>query len=264
SPKEIASMRNAWLWLLAGCAVLAAVSPPAPGAAAKSEGRYPGADALGARIDKHLKAGWDKAKVTPARPADDAAVVRRVYLDLAGRIPSVTEVRQFLADKSPDKRARLVEKLLEHPRYVTHFTAVYRALLLPEASTSFQLGAQAGGFEAWLRGQLAKNAGWDKIATELLTAPVAGGRGGPFAGGGAGPGAFYFAKEFKPEELAGAAGRLFLGVNIGCAQCHHHPFASWKREQFWGFAAFFGGIQSRRMGDFSFPTGEDPSKREIT
>src|SRR5262249_46822837 len=177
---------------------------------------------------------------------------------------SVREVRDFLADKRPDKRARLVENLLEHPRYVTHFTAVYRALLLPEASTSFQLGVQAGGFESWLRGQLAKNAGWDKIATELLTAPVAGGRGGPFAVGGAGPGAFYFAKEFKPEELAGAAGRLFLGGNIGCAPCHPHPFPSWKREQFWGFAALFRRIQSRRMGDFSFPTGEDPSKREIT
>ena len=78
------------------------------------------------------------------------------------------------------------------------------------------------------------------------------------------PGAFYAAKEFKPEELAGAASRIFLGVNLGCAQCHNHPFADWKKEQFWSFAAFFSGIRSRRQGDFAFAEAERPDRHELT
>ena len=106
---------------------------------------------LTAAIDPRITAAWDANKVHPAPPASDAAFVRRVYLDLAGRIPSVTEVRQFLDDKRPDKRRRLVEQLLQGPRYVTHFTNVWRALLLPETTASLQARFLAPGFEAWLR-----------------------------------------------------------------------------------------------------------------
>ncbi len=261
-------MRTVWFCFLALLAPAPALhAAAAPGQPVPARGRYADADALAARIDRHLARGWEAAKAVPTRPADDAEFVRRVYLDLAGRIPSVAEVRALLADKRADKRARLVEKLLEGPRYVTHFTQVYRALMLPEASSNFQVHFQVAGFEAWLRGQLSRNAPYDAMVRELVTTPVNGGGGFAF-GGGNGPAgnsaAFYFAKDLKPEEIAGATARLFLGVNVGCAQCHHHPFASWKKEQFWSFAAFFSGIQSRRQGDFNVPTNELPNRRELT
>jgi hypothetical protein len=83
-------------------------------------------------------------------------------------------------------------------------------------------------------------------------------------GGDASPLAFYSAKEFKAESLAAGTARIFLGVSVECAQCHNHPFSDWKREQFWGFAAFYSGIQSTRLMDFLLPGKEVPDKRELT
>jgi hypothetical protein len=137
-------------------------------------------------------------------------------------------------------------------------------LLLPEADNNFQIAFQRNGFERWLRNWVASERGYDAMVKELLTVSIDGRRGGFVIGGGAGPQAFYAAKEYKPEELAAAASRLFLGVNLGCAQCHHHPFAEWKREQFWSFAAFFSGIQTQRMGDFVTSMPEKADRHELT
>jgi len=197
--------------------------------------------------------------------ADDAEFLRRVSLDLAGRIPTVEEARTFLQDRQPDKRARLVERLLAGSRYIAHFTNVWRALLLPEANNNFQVRLQQPGFEAWVKQKVAANAGYDVMARDLLTTPL-GGQGLPFFfGGNDAPNAlaFYVAKEFKPENLAASTARVFLGVNVECAQCHNHPFAEWKREQFWGFAAFFAGIKSRRAGDLLVPDREVADRREL-
>jgi hypothetical protein len=223
--------------------------------------------ALAAKIDQSLAAGWEANKVQPAAPASDAEFVRRVYLDLAGRIPSAAEVRQFLDDKRSDKRQRLVVQLLDGPRYVTHFTNVWRALLLPETTSSLQVQLLAGGFETWLRTKLQQNTSYDAMVRELLTAPMGNGGGrNPFGGpqnGAPSPVAFYLAKDVKPENLAAAASRLFLGVKIECAQCHNHPFAEWKREQFWSFAAFFAGLQRQGQGDFVAAGRETADRREL-
>ena len=227
------------------------------------------AQALAAKIDQLLAKRLAEAKVTPAPLAEDAEFLRRVYLDLAGRIPSVAEARSFLDDPQPDKRSRLVERLLEGSRYVTHFTNVWRGILIPEAGNNFLVRIQQGGFENWLRKQVARNAGLDQIARELLTASLGGSGSGlaaltNLAGGEASPLAYYSAKEFRPENLAAGTARVFLGINAECAQCHNHPFADWKREQFWGFAAFFSGVKSQTVMDFLLPAGEEPAKRELT
>jgi Protein of unknown function (DUF1553)/Protein of unknown function (DUF1549) len=221
---------------------------------------------LAVKIDQHLAKRWSMANVTPAPGADDAEFVRRVYLDLAGRIPTVAETRSFLADKKTDRRQQLIERLLASPRYSIHFAGVYRALLIPEAGNNFLVRFQQGSFEDWLKLGLKSNAGFDKITRDLLTAPV--GNEGALAvfsfNNGPSPIAFYSAKDFKAESLAAGAARVFLGVRVECAQCHHHPFADWKKEQFWGLAAFFSGINSQRAGDVLIPAAEMPNKRELT
>lgn len=224
------------------------------------------AAALAAVIDRHLASGWDANKVLPAPPASDAEFVRRVYLDLAGRIPAVAEVRAFLDDRRPDKRRLLIEQLLDGPRYVTHFTKVWRAWLLPETGNNLQAGFLAPGFESWLRAKLQKNTPYDEMVRELLTVPMQGRGRNPLGqpNGAPSPIAFYLAKEVKPENLAAAASRLFLGVKIECAQCHNHPFAEWKREQFWSFAAFFAGLQRQGNGDFVAAGREMADRRELT
>jgi hypothetical protein len=223
------------------------------------------AQALAEQIDRQVARRWAEARVEPAPAANDAEFLRRASLDLAGRIPSVEEARTFLEDRRPDKRARLVERLLGSPRYVAHFTNVWRALLIPEAGNNFQVRLQQNGFEAWLKKQVARNAGYDEMARELITAPVGGAN--PLAvlgGGGPSPATYYLAKEFRPDNLAAGTARVFLGVSVECAQCHNHPFADWKREQFWGLAAFFAGIRSQRQMDFLLPGPEDATKRELT
>src|SRR5262249_9234543 len=128
-------------------------------------------------IDHRVAAGWETARVTPAAPADDAEFLRRVYLDLVGRIPGVTEARQFLDDTRPDKRERLVDRLLASPHYANHFANVWRSLLVPETGTSLQARFQLPAFESWLREHLAKNTAYDAMVRELLTAPIAAAQG---------------------------------------------------------------------------------------
>src|SRR5262245_41524770 len=124
----------------------AAREPAAP--AAKADAKQ--ASDLVARIDRYLAERWAEANVTPVEPADDAEFLRRVYLDLVGRIPRIDEVRDFLDDRRPNRRAEKVDEfLMKDPRrYAGHFTNVWRALLIPEAGNNFQVRLQQGTFEA--------------------------------------------------------------------------------------------------------------------
>jgi hypothetical protein len=220
--------------------------------------------ALAEKIDHLIARRWSDTATEPAPRADDAEFVRRVYLDLSGRIPSVEETRKFLDERGSDKRERLVEQLLGGSRYVAHFVNVWRRLLLPEAGNNFQVRLQQPSFEGWLKQMLARNAGYDEMARELLNLPLnKGSEQELFFAGSPTPLAFYAAKEFKPENLAASTARVFLGINVECAQCHNHPFAEWKREEFWGFAAFFAGVKSRRTMDFVLPEKEVKDKREL-
>src|SRR5262245_45521182 len=174
-----------------------------PAAPVSKTAGQPASD-LVAKNDRHLAERWSDAKVTPAEAADDAEYLRRVYLDLAGRIPTIEECRTFLDDTRPNRRAILVDDLLKSPRYVAHFTNVWRALLIPEAGNNFQVRLQQGTFEAWLKQRIARNISYDQLARDLVTAPLGQGGGG-FALAGlrdSGPVTYYLAKEFRQENLA--------------------------------------------------------------
>src|SRR6185369_11530397 len=167
-------MRQTWLAGLA-LGVLAAAGTAAPPDPARE---------LADTIDKHMRAGWEKAKVLPAEDATDAEFLRRVSLHLAGRIPEVSKVREFLADKRADKRERAVKELLGHARYVTHFTNVWRTWMIPEAAASIQAQFLIPGFENWLREKLRENVAYDRMVHELLTVPIDARNGAFFYPGG--------------------------------------------------------------------------------
>jgi hypothetical protein len=263
--KETHVMTERRFWLLA-CVILLGLGTAARGADPLTPPRTEEVRALAARIDKHLAAGWSAAGVEPAPLADDAEFLRRVTLDVAGRIPSVAEARAFFQDRAPDKRLRLVERLLASPRYVTHWVNIWRALLLPETSASLQARFLTPGFETWLREQFAKNAGYDAMVRELLTAPIDA-NSPRFAFNrtlSSNPLAYFVAKDSRPENLAAATARVFLGIRLECAQCHDHPFAEWKRDQFWSLAAFYSGIRNQGEGDFTSPAQEIADRREMS
>ena len=196
--------------------------------------------AVASKIDTLVAERWTADKITPTGPSDDAEFCRRVYLDICGRIPPTAEVRDFLDDTTPDKRAKLVDRLLDSPTYIVNYTNVWRAIMLPESSSDETIRFLLPGFEAWLRSRLAENRNFAQIAEEMLTLPLNATAMTDFQQPEQpSPLAFYRAKQGKPEEIAGASARMFLGVRIECAQCHNHPFDKWKREEFWSYAAFF-------------------------
>jgi len=206
------------------------------------------AKAMAKRIDALIAAGWKANKVKPASRTTDAEYVRRLYLDMGGRIPSILEVRDFLDDDRADKRALWMDKLLDGEMYSRHFANFWRDLLVAQSNNQ-QLQFFVPQMEGWLRSRLKENAPYDQMVREILTTPQPFNQGGGFQGGGQGqgnPSAFYQANEFKPENLASSASRIFLGVKLECAQCHKHPFAKWTKNQFWEFAAFFSEIQPNR------------------
>ena len=227
--------------------LLAATSSPAADPLDKTDARVA---KLTAAIDKHLTAYWSAKKVTPAADADDAEYCRRVYLDLIGRIPRVSESRAFADDASPTKRAALVNKLLRTAAFVDNFRSGRRAGCLPRRTTP-QTFFQGQLFEQYLQRKFARNAPLDEIAREVLAAPLgriqnAGGmrfiQPASQTADAQAIANFYQANEAKPENLAASVSRIFLGAKLECAQCHDHPFNSYSRDQFWQLAAFFGEL----------------------
>ncbi|HET6880024.1 MAG TPA: DUF1549 and DUF1553 domain-containing protein [Pirellulales bacterium] len=203
--------------------------------AAKADGQGPlTAAAMAARIDELLDARMREAGVRPAELTTDAEFFRRASLDLDGVIPSGSEISEFIGDKSADKYARLVDRLLANPRYATHLAQVWSKMLLPAEAQS-ERPAEVAGFTSWVRRRIAENVRYDVIVADLLTTTGNSNRGGAAL--------FYTAAGLKPEELAASTSRTLLGVQIHCAQCHDHPFDHWKQDDFWSFAAFFARVQ---------------------
>jgi hypothetical protein len=229
-------------------------------------GDSPRPSALAARIDARLEARWKADGVQPAPRADDVEFLRRAYLDLTGRIPRPADVHAFLADKSADKRRKLIDDLIEEPRFASHFANVWRAELLPQSGEA-GVAVLRPGFESWLAGRLRAGIRYDRLVRELLTVPIAaeGKDGEPVlrAPNRPNPLAFFAAREARPEDLAAAVSRTFLGIRLECAQCHDHPFARWTQGQFWSQAAFFAGLKKQGTGLFA-PLTEAIGRRELT
>jgi len=204
------------------------------------------------KIDEVLSAHWKTESVVPAEPANDSEFLRRVYLDIAGRIPLVSETREFLKDTRADKRHRAIEKLLASPNYVTNFANIWTKALIPEAQGDQLLRQQLPTFDAWARQKLADDVRYDEMVREILSMPLSQEQiaASLQRADDPTPRAFYVAKELKAENLASSASRMFLGVRIDCAQCHDHPMDKWTQNDFWGFAAFFAGV-SPAGGNFN-------------
>ncbi len=194
--------------------------------------------AMAQRVDELLAASWERAGVVPAPLADDATFLRRVTLDLTGLAPTAYQAQSFLLDASPDKRVRLIDELLSSPAHANHLANLWLRMLVPQDA----LGQQrelARALQTYLRLAIADNRRYDVLVADLLTA-TGDARDAPAV-------LFYTARDLKPEELAAATSRLFLGVQLDCAQCHNHPFDRWQQRDFWGMAAFFARIRRASM-----------------
>ena len=181
---------------------------------------------------------WEQNSVLPVAVASDEELLRRVYLDLAGRTPSVNEVRDYLKDTSTGRYESLVSRLLDSPDHSSHLAARFRSFLIPEGVDLTNFGG-VEAFEKWLAGRFQSNESYDKTVQSLLLAEGRLVQSGPLL--------FYSATKLEADQLAGRTARVFLGMRLECAQCHDHPFEPWTQEDFWGLAAFFARI-SRPQG----------------
>lgn len=204
---------------------------------------------LAQQIDLLIEQAKKREGIVSATRSSDAEFMRRVSLDLTGKIPAVSDLRHFLIDQDPLKREKLIDRLLASPGYVVHFSNYWRAVLIPEASTDLQARGQIPEFDAWLRSQLVDNTHFDEIVRQIIDAPLDINRVSNAANTPQGltPRAYYLAKQLKPENLAAGTSRAFLGVRIECAQCHDHPFDDWKQHQFWQYAAFFSNFDQSQQ-----------------
>lgn len=231
-------------------------------------------DQLSTWIDEQFASAWQESKIVPPNLVDDATFMRRTFLDLTGSIPSVSEARDFLEYTGERHRGVLIDRLLTESRRpekyadrtAANWATLWRRMMVPGNSPEAQM---AVGLEPWLKEQFAANVPYNELARKLITAksdgqqmmvvnPQLGVRNG-------GPALFFQAVGGKPESAASSVSRVFLGVRIGCAECHDHPFAAWKQQDFWGMAAFFAGVKNGRIDDSSLASIRSPNGgREYT
>ena len=203
-------------------------------------------------IDQQIDARLGSEGVRAAELADDAEFVRRIHLDLYGTVPTLEQVKRFLANAEPDKRERLIDALLADTRYGQYLADVWQGYLISPLADDQTKRAER--LRRWLAGQFNTRT-WDQIVTELITAT------GKMEDN---PAVAYLIEGRLPRtvpDLTDLTSRYFLGIRLNCAQCHDHPFVKWKQEEFWGMAAFFTQIQTPKRAKQVYERGvvDDPS-----
>lgn len=174
--------------------------------------------------------------VKPTALSSDEDFLRRATFDIAGTLPSARDVTLFGLNPSADKREKTIDKLLKSDEYAETWARYWRDVLFSRA-TNMRAPFVNRPFTEWMTESLKENMGWHEIATRMLTSS------GDIRENG--ETALFFVQEGSPEDIAGEVSRIFLGIQIQCANCHNHPWDRWKREQFHELAAFFPRVGIR-------------------
>ncbi|MCY2964356.1 MAG: DUF1553 domain-containing protein [Planctomycetota bacterium] len=188
-------------------------------------------------IDELVLAKLQRLNIPPSGPASDSEFLRRAHLDVLGVLPTVEETRAFLADSSPDKRDLLIDALLTRPEFVDYWSYKWSDLLL--VSTKKLKGPAVWSFYNWIRDAVADNRPWDEFARQVLTA-----QGSTLENGAAN----YFVLHKDPKVQSEATTVTFLGLSVGCAQCHDHPLERWTLDDYYGLANLFARVRTKDTG----------------
>ena len=182
-------------------------------------------------IDERIFAKLKRLGLPPSEHCDDSTFVRRVCLDIAGRLPTLQETQAFLDSTDADKRTLLIDHLLDSEGYADLFANKWAGILRNKAGGNLeQVARETYGFHSWIRDSLRTNKPFDRFVKELITA-----RGKPNTD----PAVSWYRAVSDPNERMADIAQVFLGVRIQCAQCHHHPYEKWSQDDYHGFAAFF-------------------------
>lgn len=198
-------------------------------------------------IDELIDAKLQELAILPSGDASDETFLRRIYLDIIGRLPTPAETREFIeaskqvASSEPSAKANLrrqwVDRLLDRPEYVDHWSNQWADLLRPNA---YRVGIKAVlNYDDWIRDQFREGVSYDEFARRLITA-----KGSTWHNGAA----TLYRDRREPDEIATMVSQLFLGIRLDCAKCHHHPFEKWSQKDFYSFAAYFSQIGRKGTG----------------
>ncbi len=226
-------------WILVACLMCSV---------GRASAQSPKTDAnLAARIDAQIDAALRAEKLTPASQADDGTIIRRLTLDLVGRIPTWQEVQTYTKSDAANKREQLVDRLINSPGFARYQAYLFDVMLSEKPGAS----GKNGSLQSYLQNALAENRGWDQIYRELML---------PDEVARKGSGEFLRTKLVDADKLANEVSVSFFGVNVSCAQCHDHPLVKdWTQDHYYGMKSFVartydagGFIGEREVGLVKF------------
>jgi hypothetical protein len=191
-------------------------------------------------VDKLALAKWKKLGITPSNLCTDGEFIRRLYLDLCGKLPTPDQVRAFLTDKRDDKRARLIDRCLEDKDYAAYFAMRWGSILRNASLAGSEQAAYA--FHEWLVDMIARNRPYDEFVRGIVAA----------AGEWQEAPAINWYWQMRDDQLhqpVADTAQLFLGLRLQCAKCHHHPYERWSQDDYYGLAGFFSRLGRKGGGE---------------
>ena len=197
-------------------------------------------------IDERTAKKWTDLGLTPSRRSTDQEFVRRLYVDLCGRLPRPAEVSAFMESKEPNKREQLVDKLLDSPDYASNMAMKWGAVLQNKRSGKPDYVEGTHAMSLWLKDAFSRDVPYDQFVRAILTATGTAENNPPVT---------WYRQVRTPIQNVDSVTQLFLGTRIQCAQCHHHPFEKWGQDDYFSFAAFFSRV-GRKEFDKSSSNGE--------
>ncbi|HTN74936.1 MAG TPA: DUF1549 domain-containing protein [Pirellulaceae bacterium] len=210
-------------------------------------------------IDELAAEKWKKLGLLPSPPCDDATFLRRVTVDLCGRLPTRDEARSFLADASPNKRSVLIDKLLDSPDYPAYFALRWGSILRNSNLAGADQAAYA--FHNWMKDMLARNRPYDEFARGIIAAA------GEWQDAPA-INWYWQSRDDQLHQVTADTAQVFLGLRLQCARCHHHPYERWGQDDYYGLAGFFARLGRKSFGQpppyYSSATATTNEKHPLT
>ncbi len=191
-------------------------------------------------VDELVLDKLKKLRMNPSPVCSDEVFVRRIYIDMIGMVPNREQYEAFMANKAPDKRARLIDELLQKKEFTELWVSKWAEWLMMRSSNRVSYKAIVLYYN-WLADQIGSNVPLDKMVVNLLTA-----NGGTFSE----PATNYYELETNNLKVAENIAQTFMGMRIQCAQCHNHPFDRWTQDDYYNFAAFFAQVGRKQAEDY--------------
>jgi hypothetical protein len=189
-------------------------------------------------VDQHTQKKWQSLGIVPSELCSDDQFIRRASLDITGTLPTPQQVRDFINDKDPKKRDKLVDNLLESAEYTYHFANKWADVLRVKRRGQAERAQGTFGFHAWIRNAIAADRPYDEFARDILAAT---------GDETQSPPTVWYKELTNPEQFVDDTAQVFLGLRMACAQCHHHPYEKWSQDDYWGLAAFFGRVGRKNV-----------------